>query len=176
MQPRGPLRITQQHTQAHTGRRMDFRAMSEKPRKRPVNTPASGIPASNVSRGDKSGIPARGGPAAGAGWGGDASGVSAQPWGEDNPPAPHNGKAATIRERLAPHVETAIAKLAKISGDDGHPRQLDAARDILDRSFGKAVQPTVTADLNKPASDASTEALLDIARRELGLTIGGEAE
>ena len=108
------------------------------------------------------------------GWGGAASGKPARAFGADNPPPAHTGKSATIRERLEPHVQTAIETMVAIMSDPNHPQARAAAQDVLDRVFGKAVQPTVTADLNKPAADASTEALMAAARRELG--IEGEAK
>jgi len=136
----------------------------------PAKRRANRLPSGGAGHGPASGIPA-----GGMGWGGAASGNPASPW-PKGVVQPHTGKSATIRERLEPHVQTAIETMVAIMSDPNHPQARAAAQDVLDRVFGKAVQPTVTADLNKPAADASTEALMAAARRELGIEIEGEVE
>ena len=110
------------------------------------------------------------GPAKGKGWGGPATGRKAPVY--SGPVS----RAQSIREHLEPAIQQLVENLVAIANDPTHPQQRAAIDSALDRYFGKAVQPTVNANVNKPASSVSTEDLLDMARQELGITIDGDAE
>jgi hypothetical protein len=115
--------------------------MTDKPKKKPVNTPASGMPASGI-------------PAGGMGWGGAPSGKPARAWVAGEKPV-LTGKAKTLRDHLAPYIEDAIAQMVKIMGDGNHPQQRAAADSLLDRYFGKASQHLTTEDVTPQALDVS---------------------
>jgi hypothetical protein len=79
----------------------------------------------------------------------------------------------SIEDQFQEHTHAAIERLTAILNDDSAPpaTQLAAAREILDRGYGKsvdrmAIASMTGADTSKPMEELSNEELLAIIHRE----------